>query len=224
MQYLPLLFLTIITMVFSLSFLFLSPSQTDVQAQMKLTVALQVGHWQRHQLPEELKKLRMNTGAVWKNYSEEQINMAIAQKTKELLEKKGFDVYLIPATVPPEYKADAFISIHADQNDNLQRRGYKASAATQDESGKAQDLLKAIEKEYARATNLPYDNDITPGMRYYYAFSHWRFQHSIAATTPAIILETGFLTNELDRAVLVNNPEKAAKGIANGIETFFQKR
>lgn len=206
-------------MLFSVAFLLLSKPHTHVEAQTKPTIALQVGHWQRQHLPEELKKLRTNTGAIWKNYSEENINLIIAQKTKELLEKKGYRVELIPATVPPSYIADAFV----DQNDDLERRGYKASATTQDSSGKADNLLQAREKEYATATNLPHDDDITLGMRYYYAFSHWRFDHSIHPATPAVILKTGFLTNERDRKIIVNTPEKAAQGIANGIEIFLQK-
>jgi N-acetylmuramoyl-L-alanine amidase len=58
-------------------------------------------------------------------------------------------------------------------------------------------------------------------MRGYYGFSWTRFQHAIAPTTPAAIIETGFLTSAADRKVIVNDPERAARGISAGIISFL---
>ena len=58
----------------------------------------------------------------------------------------------------------------------------------------------------------------------YYAFNSRRYQHAIAPTTPAVILEMGFLTNVSDRRVLLGAPDQVAAGIAHGILRFLGTR
>ncbi len=49
---------------------------------------------------------------------EADVVLEIAKKVKTSLEAKGVVVDLLPATIPIDYFADAFISIHADGNNN----------------------------------------------------------------------------------------------------------
>jgi N-acetylmuramoyl-L-alanine amidase len=185
-------------------------------------VALQVGHLHSDQLPDELQRIRTNTGASFDGYNEVDINQQIAEDTKTLLEQHGIVVEILPATIPERYFADAFVAIHADGSEDYDVHGFKASPPWRDFSGKSGKLNEAIIESYATATQLDWDPHITANMRGYYAFSFWRYTHSVHPMTPAAILETGFLTNYTDRQVIVEQPEIAAKGLANGILQFLK--
>jgi len=117
-------------------------------------VALQVGHWKTHELPDELARLRSNTGSSGGGKAEWEVNYEIAQKTKQILEKKGIVVELLPATIPPSYWADIFIAIHADGSLNQNMSGYKAATPRRDYTGKAEKLLQYVENAYEKATGL----------------------------------------------------------------------
>lgn len=186
-------------------------------------VGLQVGHWKSEEQPDELEKLRNNTGSSGGGKWEWEVNLAIAQETKKLLEQKEIIVEILPATIPPEYWADVFVAIHADGSLDRLKSGYKVASPWRDFSGKANSLVKAIEDSYSAATGFEKDPNITRNMRGYYAFAWWRYEHSIHPMTTASILETGFLTNALDRKIIVNNPQVSANGLAEGIINFLKE-
>lgn len=185
-------------------------------------VALQVGHWKTEEVPDELKRLRGNTGSSGAGKAEWEVNMRIAQETKRMLEEKGIVVELLPATIPPNYWADVFIAIHADGSTDPSKSGYKAAIPRRDYSGKANKLLELIESSYGEATSLDKDPNVTRNMRGYYAFSWWRYDHAVHPMTTSLILETGFLTSASDRELIVNQPEISAEGISNGIIEFLE--
>lgn len=184
-------------------------------------VALQVGHLRSNELPEEQQRLRTSTGTSGGGKAEWQTNLAIAEATKAQLEKEGYVVEMLPATIPENYWADIFIAIHADGSTNTNASGYKSSPPYRDKTGKAAELSKVIDDEYGKATGLPYDPQISRNMRGYYAFSWWRFDHAVHPMTTAVIVETGFLTNANDRKVILN-PEKPALAIIRAIKRFAQ--
>lgn len=186
-----------------------------------IRVGLQVGHWKLEEIPDELYKLRGNTGSEGGGKSEWEVNYEIAVLTKNILEKNGIRVDVLPATVPEGYWADVFVSIHADGSENPFKSGYKIASPWRDYTGKAEKLADFIEKSYGDSTLLPLDPEITSNMRGYYAFSFWRFDHAIHPMTTAAILETGFLTNVSDRTVIVNDPLTSAEGLALGIIDFL---
>lgn len=188
-----------------------------------LKVALQAGHWKAGEAPEELQRLRERTGTSGGGKAEWQVNLKIAEETKKLLEKQGITVDLLPATVPPGYWADVFVAIHADGNENSAVAGFKAAAPRRDLSGKAPLLTQLMETEYQTATKLARDPNVTRNMTGYYAFNWRRYQHSLHPMTAATIIETGFLTNSSDRKVILQAPQKAALGIANGILKYFEQ-
>jgi hypothetical protein len=188
-----------------------------------LKVALQVGHWKNDDLPEELAKLRNNEGAVGGGMTEAEVNLLIAQETKILLEKEGIVVEILPATVPKGFWADALIAIHADSSTSARASGYKVAPPGRDYSGKGGKLASAIEKAYGKITRLRLDPNITENMTGYYAFSWWRFEHSMHPMTPAAIVETGFLTSPSDRKIIVKDHQKSAQGIASGIVNYLRE-
>lgn len=187
-------------------------------------VGLQAGHWKNDELPEELERLRGNTGSSGGGKSEWEVNLQIANLTAELLRGKGIAVDILPATVPERYWADAFVAIHADGNLSPAQSGFKIASPRRDYSGQSENLVQALYAAYAPATGLGQDGNISRNMRGYYAFSWRRFTHAIHPMTPAAIIETGFLTSPADRRVIVSTPQKSAQGISDGISNFLKQQ
>ncbi len=195
-----------------------------VRPEGPLRVGLQVGHFKNNELPDELSRLR-ETGGGTSNGSvaEWEVNLSIAQETKEILEKQGIVVDILPATIPPGYLADAVVAIHADGSLSSDKSGFKVVAPRRDMIGKAADLVKIIEEVYQKQTNLEIDPNITRNMTGYYAFNWRRYEYSIHPMAPAVILETGFLTNPSDASMLIHNPEKPAAALAEALIIFLIK-
>lgn len=187
-------------------------------------VGIQIGHYKNNELPEELERLRGNTGASGGGKTEVEVNQKIAELTKDILEKEGILVELLPATVPPRYWADVFVAVHADGNLDRSVNGFKVAAPRRDYSGNSESLSGFIQKSYVESTNLTIDPNISRNMRGYYAFSWRRFKHAIHPMTAAAILETGFLSNASDRKIIVNNPQMSAQGLSNGIINYLMSK
>jgi hypothetical protein len=186
-------------------------------------VGIQAGHWKIEELPGELRRLRSSTGARYGRYREVDANLEIARRVVQYLEVAGIQVDLLPATVPPGYRADAFVSIHADGAYRPGVRGWKMSTPWRT-SAASRMLLDALVRTYPTFTGLPEDRyGTTYNMRGYYAFSPHRFRHAIDTTTPAIIIETGFVTVAEDREVLFGAPDTVARGIAAGIVRYLSR-
>ena len=186
-------------------------------------VGVQAGHLDIESLPDELARLRTSTGAEWRDIREVDINLTVARLVVAQLEAAGVVVDLLPARVPPRYDADAIVSVHAD-GAWRNARGWKVAAPHR--GSPASRLLRdAIAQSYAATTGLPHDYaGVTRGMRGYFAFSPHRYLHAAAWTTPATIVETGFVTQTQDRRFLLRQPEVAARGIADGVLTYLAGR
>jgi N-acetylmuramoyl-L-alanine amidase len=186
-------------------------------------VGLQAGHWLVDQVPPELGRLQ--GGSFGGGKAEWEANLEIAARTRTLLESVGYVVDLLPSTIPPGYRAHAFIAIHADGGASS-LRGFKVARPDFSSIPDVDDqLLDDLNYEYARSTGLPRDDEhISRRMLAYYAFNSRRYCHSVAPGVPQAIVETGFLTSPLDRQLLLDRPELAAAGLANGIVAFLERR
>jgi N-acetylmuramoyl-L-alanine amidase len=183
-------------------------------------VALQAGHWRSEEHAEEFSWLRSSTGAAAGGIREVDLNVDIAHRAAEYLRSWGNEAYVLPSTVPPAYKADAFVAIHSDGHTNRSARGFKIASYWRD--WVASDVLvREIKDEYAKQTGLPEDWRITENMRGYYAFNSGLFEHTISEDTPGAILEMGFITNAADRGFLISNRDLVARAIALGIARFL---
>lgn len=200
------------------------PTPTPRPAGTAPRVGLQVGHLRSNELPEELAHLRSSTGARWGGVTEAALNLDVVNQIKPLLEARGVIVDVLPATVPPGYEADAFLTIHADGSAGASARGWKlATPWRASEASKA--LMAAVAAAYGPASGLPEDiGGVTVNMRGYYAFNFRRHEHAIARTTPAIIVEMGFMTSAADRVVLLSQPDRIARGIAEGVLAYLRTR
>lgn len=195
---------------------------TSTAAAPAWRVGLQAGHWKSNELPDELASLRNSTGSVANGYREWQVNLDVAERAAVYLREAGVTVDVLPATVPPSYTADAFVSLHGDGSRSSSLSGYKIAGHWRDwEASTA--LTDALRAEYGPATGLRWDGSrVTSGMRGYYALSVGRFRHAIANRTPGVILEMGYLTNASDRRLMTQQADRVARGVANGVLRFLQ--
>ncbi|HET7839330.1 MAG TPA: hypothetical protein VFL04_06190, partial [Rectinemataceae bacterium] len=104
------------------------PEQGPIPAlEGPVTIAIQPGHWQVAELPDELWRLRESTGAVWGGTREVDINRGVAVALSGLIQARGWRALVLPATIPPGLRADAFIAIHADWGPSPGIRGWKVA-------------------------------------------------------------------------------------------------
>lgn len=183
-------------------------------------IGIQAGHWLTAEAPPELRRLTDQTGTTWNGITELSVDLDIADRVATILRKRGFVVDVLPTTIPPGYLADAFVALHADSDGVGSASGYKIAHGSR--RGPFEDrLVKDLSEEYGRATGLGVDPNVTRGMTGYYGFTWSRYQHAVAPHTPAAILEMGFLSNDDDRALLMENADEVAAAIANGIARFL---
>ena len=145
-------------------------------------------------MPDELARFRAQTGTRGGGVAEWELNLDIAHRAAAILAEQGVDVDVLPATVPPGYRADVFLALHADGDPAGRLSGFKAARPRASALPELDDnLVAALEREYGLATGLAIDPHVSRNMLGYYAFSR-RLSYAIAPTTPAAILEMGFMT------------------------------
>jgi N-acetylmuramoyl-L-alanine amidase len=184
-----------------------------------IRIALQAGHWKANEAPAELSGLRDN-GTAAHGTAEWEVNLAIAERAAELLKGLGYAVDVLPAVVPPSYRAHLFISIHADGSGDARASGFRVAAPRNDRTGRAANVVQLLERSYGEATGIRRLPTVTRRMQNYYAFNFQRYVHALHPMTIAVILETGFLTNAGDRTIIVDDPERAARGIVAAVIAF----
>ena len=182
-------------------------------------IALQAGHWRADEAPRELRGLK-NNGTRWRETAEWEVNLEIVRRAGAMLEGMGYEVDILPAVVPPGYRAHLFIAIHADGSNDPNASGYRVAGPRRDATGRASQVVALLEQSYGEATGIKRLPAATRRMRNYYAFNFRRYEHALHPMTIAVILETGFLTSRRDRQVLVNDPERAVRGIVAAVTAF----
>lgn len=164
-----------------------------------------------------------DSGAVCADgLTEAQVNFDHAVRVASLLRAQGHTVDILDEFDPrlQGYVADALVSIHADScayiNDLA--TGFKVTRTRESRLPEAEDRLVAcLTSRYQQATGLRFHaNTVTYDMTQYHAF------YEVAPTTPAAIIETGFLY--LDRPVLTRKAERVAQGIVDGILCYLAAR
>lgn len=147
--------------------------------------------------------------------TEAEINARVTELAAERLRRVGADVTILDEYDPrlEGLRAAVLVSLHADSC--IEASGFKAAVHAYSAIPTINErLLTCIEQTYPAATGLPHHpNTVTHNMTEYHAFKR------IDPLTPAAIIELGFLGG--DQALLVNQPELAAKGVADGILCFL---
>ena len=160
-----------------------------------------------------------DSGAVCDDGLQEvQVNTDIARRVVAMLTNLGWDVLLLDEfdTRLYRYVGDALLSIHADSCGFAGKSGFKIARAESSYIPLHEDqMVNCIIKHYQEATGLAFDADtITYDMTQYHAYTE------VDATTPAAIIEVGFLLD--DRELLTQQPDVVARGIVNGLVCFIE--
>lgn len=184
-------------------------------------VGIQAGHWKAEDQPDSMAELRSSTGAVHEAVQEVDLNLDVATRTVTYLVSRGIPAELVPAVVPPGYRAEALVSLHADWASQPRRRGWKTSPPWRP-SPASLDLESSLRSSFQKA-QFPEDRGgVTVNMRGYYGFNHRYYSHAAAPETPAVLVEMGFLTNDLDRMLMTDGAQSLAEVIGRGVEEFWQ--
>lgn len=149
------------------------------------------------------------------------ITTDVAMRAKAMLESRGYRVDILAEfdrrldAIKRDYAPHAFLAIHADSC-VYYASGYKVARAAYSASPQEDDrLVRCISSSYAAASRLVFhEGSITNDMKHYHGLM------KIHPQSPGAIIELGFMGS--DRDVLVNQRERLALGIANGIERFLQ--
>lgn len=148
--------------------------------------------------------------------TEADINATVAGLAADRLRRAGADVLILDEFDErlTGLRAAVLVSLHADSC--IEASGYKAAVHTYAAIPEINNrLLACIDGAYPAATGLPHHpNTVTHNMTEYHAFRR------IDPQTPAAIIEMGFLGG--DRAILVDQPELAAKGVSDAILCFLE--
>ena len=162
----------------------------------------------------------VDPGAVCEDgLTELEVNQNIANMVVRSLQAAGYNAEPLEEWDArlSGYRAVALVSIHADSclALNSDATGFKVTAALDTSvPDRAQRLVDCLADRYGRATGLRYHPDtITRDMTEYHTF------YEIHGDTPAVIIETGFLY--LDHEFLTRQPERAARGIAEGLLCYI---
>lgn len=166
-------------------------------------------------------------GASAGDIHEKDINLDIALRVRDKLTELGYEVYLIrtgdlylekEARVAQanRLQADAYVSIHQNLYEDPQICGLETWYDGSDVSRDSERLARLVHKYAARST----------GAQVRELRSDADFCVTGKTRMPACLIETGFLSNPEECALLVT-PEyrdRLAEGIAKGIRLFFEPR
>lgn len=189
-----------------------------------IKVGIQIGHLDMADVPDELHNISWDFGAEFNGVTELSVNTNIGNQVANLLRKSGVEVDVLSATVPAGYTADAFVSIHADGLNETYVSGFEVGASSFDTTNKSATLAQEIDRAFEDKTKLTFYPAISDNMTQYYAFNFNKFKAAISSTTPAVLIECGFLSNSDDRIFLAKHSDLAAQGIANGVMDFINNR
>ena len=147
------------------------------------------------------------------------INLAVAERVVGRLRRKGYTVDLLSEFDEriSGYKANVFLSIHADSCiPGLS--GFKIARSETSAIPEIEDqLVQSITTIYGEKTGLSFHaNSISEHMRDYHAF------REIAYDTPGAIIELGFMSD--DRNILLYRQDRLSKSLVDGIQAFLNSQ
>ena len=169
-----------------------------------------------------MKKLDPNETREWT------LNQRIASKVVELLKTAGQDVLRVDdktgktdvslssrTSKANTWNADAYISIHHDSGVGGTSGGGATVFAHPSASAKAKTLRSNVYDEYIKAGGIK-GNRSTP-------LNTANYQVLRETKMPAVLIECGFMDSSTDVPLILSAgfPEKAARGIAEGIAKTF---
>ena len=160
-------------------------------------------------------------GAIREDINEKDIVLEITQKVAELLRKKGYEVEMTrdeDITVSLQERVEfseninphIFVSIHVNSSNSDAPNGIETH------------YYKENSLQLAKTVHASMLNHINANNRGLFKSKFYVINHT---TAPAILIETGFLSNPYERSQLITDSRKqaTAKAIAEGIHDYFKE-
>ena len=158
----------------------------------------------------------VDPGAPGSRSTEAEVVRFISEVVVNDLEAAGVEAILVTDDSLAEvcrqantFKADLFVSVHCNSAANYSAHGtetffYKGSE-------KSYRLAKCIQEQLLDTMGTT-DRGLKDGS-WLYVLKH--------TTMPAVLTEIGFISNELDEEILINNIDGISAAIARGVSDYF---
>lgn len=160
-------------------------------------------------------------GAIGGGIQEKDITLDIAKRVEKLLKQKGYDVKMTRSDdtfvslqdrveISEDYNPDIFVSIHVNSSVRPEITGVETHYYHQESISLAQTVHSALASAIQTVNRGLFKSK-------FYVINH--------TTSPAILIEIGFISNADERNQLVGETRKqaTAKAIADGIQKYLQQ-
>lgn len=162
-----------------------------------------------------------DTGAIGGGINEKDITLDVSKRVEKLLKQKGYDVKMTRVDdtyvslqdrveISEAYGPDIFVSIHVNSSVKPEISGVETHYYHQE----SMELAQIVHASFASAVQSP-NRGLFKSK--FYVINH--------TTSPAVLIEIGFISNANERAQLVGEKRKqaTAKAIADGIQEYFKQ-
>ena len=163
----------------------------------------------------------VDAGAIGGGINEKDITLDVAKRVEKLLKQKGYQVKMTRENdtyvslqdrveISEEYCPDIFVSIHVNSSVKPEITGIETHYYHQESMA----LAQTVHSSFASAIHSP-NRGLFKSK--FYVINH--------TTSPAILIEIGFISNANERGQLVGEKRKqdTAKSIADGIQNYFKQ-
>lgn len=183
---------------------------------------------QNNTVPKGVRKVVIDAGhggsdygALRNNINEKDITLDVSKRVEALLKKEGYavkmtrsnDVYVSlqdRVSISEAYAPDIFVSIHVNSSVKPEITGIETHYYHQESMSLAQTVHTALASAINSKNRGLFKSK-------FYVINH--------TTSPAILVEIGFISNDSERAQLVSEKRKqdTAKAIVEGVKNYFKE-
>lgn len=213
------------------------PEEPIVQKRIVIDAGHQVkGNYDKEPIgpgATELKaKVTGGTQGVTTGLPEYELNLTVAKKLQNILEDRGYEVFMIRtihdvdisnaerAQIANDLKADAFIRIHANSSENSGINGILTVCQTEKSPYNSQ-----LYNDSRLLSELVLDEMVdATGAKRLYVWETDTMSGVNWCLVPVTIVEMGFMSNKDEDEKMATDAyqELLAQGIANGIDRYFE--
>ena len=174
----------------------------------------------------------MDPGAIGSKSTEADLALKYATKAAEYLRAVGYNVLVVQenelediVAASDNFEADVFLSIHMNSATAKSAYGTETFYAASSSRGRklascVQEQVEAfmVEKRITQRPNINKETVKDYSDRGLKTNSLYVVRNTDA---PAALLEIGFISNELDEEILINNIDGISAAIARGVSDYF---
>ena len=174
----------------------------------------------------------MDPGALGLKSTEAELALKFATKAAEYLRAVGYNVLVVQENelediveASDNFDADVFLSIH--MNSAVAKAAYGTETFYSVNSSKGKKLASCVQKQveaFMVEKRIEQRPDISEDTVRDYSDRGLKTNSLYVVrntNAPAALLEIGFISNELDEEILINNIDSISAAIARGVSDYF---